>query len=207
MGWDLAHAAGNVPLRLHEWDVDFAVWCHYKYVNSGPGAVGGCFVHERHGNDPRLVRPGGWWGHDPASRFAMPFTFTPAPGAEGWQVSNPPILAMAPVRVSLDMFAEVGMEQLRARSVRLTGFLERLLDVVADRRPIHVLTPRDPQRRGAQLSVAVDDAAAVTDALFAKHGVRADDRPPNIIRLAPAPLYNTYEDCWRAARALDDVLA
>jgi kynureninase len=207
MGWDVAHAAGNVPLRLHEWDVDFAVWCHYKYVNSGPGAVGGCFVHERHGNDPRLVRPGGWWGHDPASRFAMPFAFTPAPGAEGWQVSNPPILAMAPVRVSLDMFAEVGMEQLRARSVRLTGFLERLLDLVADRRPIQVLTPRDPQRRGAQLSVAVDDAAAVTDALFAKHGVRADDRPPNIIRLAPAPLYNTYEDCWRAARALDDVLA
>jgi kynureninase len=207
MGWDLAHAAGNVPLRLHEWDVDFAVWCHYKYANSGPGAVGGCFVHERHGNDPRLVRPGGWWGHDPASRFAMPFAFTPAPGAEGWQVSNPPILAMAPVRVSLEMFAEVGMEQLRARSVRLTGFLEHLLDVVADRRPIHVLTPRDPQRRGAQLSVAVEDASAVTDALFAKHGVRADDRPPNIIRLAPAPLYNTYEDCWRAARALDDVLA
>jgi kynureninase len=207
MGWDLAHAAGNVPLELHEWDVDFAVWCHYKYLNSGPGAVGGCFVHERHGKDPRLVRPGGWWGHDPASRFAMPFAFTPAPGAEGWQVSNPPILAMAPVRVSLDLFAEVGMEQLRARSVRLTGFLERLLDLVAARRPVHVLTPRDPERRGAQLSVAVDDAATVTDALFTKHGVRADDRPPNIIRLAPAPLYNTYEDCWRAARALDDVLA
>ena len=207
MGWDLAHAAGNVPLHLHEWDVDFAVWCHYKYLNGGPGAVGGCFVHERHGNDPRLVRPGGWWGHDPASRFAMPFAFTPAAGADGWQVSNPPILAMAPVRVALDMFAEVGIEQLRARSVRLTGFFERLLDLVAARRPIQVLTPRDPERRGAQLSVAVNDAAMVTDALFAKHGVRADDRPPNVIRLAPAPLYNTYDDCWRAARALDDVLA
>ena len=206
MGWDLAHAAGNVPLRLHEWDVDFAVWCHYKYVNSGPGAVGGCFVHERHGSDPSLVRPGGWWGHDPASRFAMPFGFDPVPGVEGWQVSNPPILAMAPVRVSLELFAEVGIDELRARSVRLTGFLERLLDVVASRRKAELITPRDPDRRGAQLSVMVDDARAVTDALFTRFRVRADDRPPNVIRLAPAPLYNTYDDCWRAAAALDAVL-
>ena len=206
MGWDLAHAAGNVPLHLHEWDVDFAVWCHYKYVNAGPGAVGGCFVHERHGTDPSVLRPGGWWGHDPASRFAMPFDFVPVDGAEGWQVSNPPILAMAPVRVSLDLFAEVGMEALRERSVRLTGFLQRLLDVVASRRPIEVITPRDPARRGAQLSVRVDDAAAVTAALFERFSVRADDRPPNVIRLAPAPLYNTYDDCWRAASALIRVL-
>ena len=205
IGWDLAHAAGNVPLRLHDWDVDFAVWCHYKYVNAGPGAVGGCFVHERHGNDASIVRPGGWWGHDPVSRFAMPFAFDPVPGAEGWQVSNPPILAMAPVRVSLDLFAEVGMEALRARSVRLTGFLDRLLDVVASRRKIEVITPRAPDRRGAQLSIVVDDARAVTDALFERFRVRADDRPPNVIRLAPAPLYNTYEDCWRAASALDMV--
>jgi kynureninase len=207
MGWDLAHAVGNVPLRLHDWNVDFAVWCHYKYVNSGPGAVGGCFVHERHGADPTLVRPGGWWGHDPASRFAMPFAFTPVPGAEGWQVSNPPILAMAPVRVSLALFAEVGMASLRTRSIRLTGFLERVLDAVAARRPIELITPRNPEHRGAQLSVVVDDAAAVTDALFETHRVRADDRPPNIIRFAPVPLYNTYDDCWRAAVALDDVLS
>jgi kynureninase len=206
-GWDLAHAAGNVPLRLHDWDVDFAYWCHYKYVNAGPGAVGGAFVHERHGNDLTLVRPGGWWGHDAASRFAMPFAFAPLPGAEGWQVSNPPILAMAPVRVSLDLFAEIGMEALRARSVRLTGFLARLLGAVARRRPVEVITPSDPERRGAQLSVMVDDAAAVTEALYAEHRVRVDDRPPNIIRLAPAPLYNTYADCWRAATALDAVLA
>ena len=139
------------------------MWCHYKYVNAGPGAVGGCFVHERHGNDPSVLRPGGWWGHDPASRFAMPFAFEPVTGVEGWQVSNPPILAMAPVRVSLALFAEVGMDALRARSVRLTGFLERLLDVVAARRKIELITPRDPDRRGAQLSVMVDDAAAVTD--------------------------------------------
>ena len=207
MGWDLAHAAGNVPLRLHDWDVDFAVWCHYKYVNAGPGAVGGCFVHERHGQDPSVLRPGGWWGHDPASRFAMPFAFDPVPGVEGWQVSNPPILAMAPVRVSLELFADVGMEALRARSVRLTAFLERLLDVVASRRKVELITPRDADRRGAQLSVMVADAAAVTAALFDRFRVRADDRPPNVIRLAPAPLYNTYEDCWRAAGALDAVLS
>jgi kynureninase len=206
IGWDLAHAVGNVPLRLHEWDVDFAVWCHYKYVNAGPGAVGGCFVHERHGSDPDVVRPGGWWGHDPATRFAMPFAFVPVPGVEGWQVSNPPILAMAPVRVSLALFADVGIENLRSRSVRLTGFLERLLDVVASRRKLEVITPREPDRRGAQLSVMVDDAALVTELLFDRHRVRADDRPPNVIRLAPAPLYNTYEDCWRAATALDAVL-
>ena len=116
---------------LHDWDVDFACWCHYKYVNAGPGAVGGCFVHERHGADPALVRPGGWWGHDPATRFDDAVRVRPVPGAEGWQVSNPPILAMAPVRVSLDLFAEVGMDALRARSRRLTAFLEELLDAVA----------------------------------------------------------------------------
>ncbi len=207
VGWDLAHAAGNVPLRLHDWDVDFAVWCHYKYLNAGPGAVAGCFVHERHGSDPNLVRPGGWWGHDPDTRFAMPFAFTPVPGVEGWQVSNPPILAMAPVRVSLALFAEVGMDALRERSLRLTRWLERMLDAVASRRRVEVITPRDPQRRGAQLSVMVDDAAATTATLFERHRVRADDRPPNIIRFAPAPLYNTYEDCWRAATALDAVLS
>ena len=206
-GWDLAHAAGNVPVRLHDWDVDYAVWCHYKYVNSGPGAVGGCFVHERHGADASLVRPGGWWGHDPVSRFDMPFAFAPVPGAEGWQVSNPPILAMAPVRVSLELFDRVGMPALRARSLRLTGYLERLLDLVAARRPLEVITPRDPARRGAQMSVIVPDAAKVTERLFEEHRVRCDDRPPNIIRIAPAPLYNTFRDCWRAAVALDTELA
>ena len=207
IGWDLAHAAGNVPLALHDWDVDFACWCHYKYVNAGPGAVGGAFVHERHGDDPALVRPGGWWGHDPVSRFEMPFAFVPVPGAEGWQVSNPPILAMAPVRVSLALFAEVGMDALRARSRRLTAFLEALLDDVATRHRVEVITPRDPERRGAQLSVVVDDAVRVAAVLYDQHRVRVDERPPNIIRLAPAPLYNTYVDCWRAAVALDAVLS
>ena len=206
-GWDLAHAAGNVPLSMHDWDVDFAVWCHYKYLNSGPGAVGGCYVHERHGADLSLVRPGGWWGHEVSSRFDMPFAFRPQEGADGWQVSNPPILAMAPVRVSLEMFATVGLPALRARSMRLTSFLEELLDAVAARRSLQLITPRDPDRRGAQLSVVVEDAAAVTEALFEQHRVRCDDRPPNIVRVAPAPLYNTYEDCWRAAMAFDAVLA
>jgi kynureninase len=136
----------------------------------------------------------------------MPFTFDPVPGVEGWQLSNPSILAMAPVRVSLELFAEIGIEALRARSIRLTAFLERLVDAVATRRPVTLITPREPDRRGAQLSVAVDDATGVTEALAKKHRVRADDRPPNIIRLAPTPLYNTYEDCWRAAVALDAVL-
>jgi kynureninase len=205
-GWDLAHAAGNVPIELHDWDVDYAVWCHYKYLNGGPGAVGGCFVHERHGADASLVRPGGWWGHNAASRFDMPFEFDPIEGAEGWQVSNPPILSMAPVRVSLDLFDRVGLPALRARSMRLTGFLAHLLELVAARRPLELITPREPDRRGAQLSVLVDDAVALTEALFERHRVRCDERPPSIIRLAPAPLYNTFRECWQAATALDDLL-
>jgi kynureninase len=182
--WDLAHAVGNVPLAIHDADVDFAVWCHYKYVNAGPGAIGGCFVHERHGADRALVRPGGWWGHDPRTRFGM-----------------------APVRVALDIFDRVGLERLRARSIRLTGFLEQLVDLVASRHPLRLVTTRDPARRGAQLTVEVSDAAWITRVLFARHRVRCDDRPPNLIRLAPAPLYNTFHDCWRAAAALDAELA
>jgi kynureninase len=205
--WDLAHAVGNVPLAIHDADVDFAVWCHYKYVNAGPGAIGGCFVHERHGADRALVRPGGWWGHNPRTRFEMPFAFEPQPGAAGWQVSNPPILSMAPVRVALDIFDRVGLERLRTRSMRLTGFLEQLLDLVASRHPLRLVTTRDPARRGAQLTVEVSDAARITRVLFARHRVRCDDRPPNLIRLAPAPLYNTFHDCWRAAAALDAELA
>jgi kynureninase len=137
----------------------------------------------------------------------MPFAFEPQPGAAGWQVSNPPILSMAPVRVALDILDGVGMDRLRARSVRLTGFLERLLDVVISRHPLRLVTTRDPARRGAQLTVELSDAARLTEALFARHRVRCDDRPPNLIRLAPAPLYNTFHDCWRAAAALDAELA
>jgi kynureninase len=206
-GWDLAHAAGNVPLSLHDHDVDFAVWCSYKYLNSGPGSLAGCFVHQRWGLDPAVPRPSGWWGHDPHSRFAMPDRFQAQPGADGWQVSNPPILSMAAVRASLELFDEVGMDAIRQRSVRLTGHLEALLDPVCDRHGCRIITPRHPAQRGAQLSVEVVDASAVSAQLAARFGVIADERPPNIVRFAPAPLYTSFHDCWRAARALEEVLS
>jgi kynureninase len=206
-GWDCAHAAGNVPLQLHDWNVDFAVWCSYKYLNSGPGSLGGAFVHERHAEDPAVVRPAGWWGHDPAPRFHMPDAFVAQPGAESWQLSNPPILSMAAVRASLELFDTVGMDAIRARSLRLTGYLEMLIDDVAERRSVRLLTPRNVQRRGAQLSIEVDDAEQVTAQLARRFGVVADERPPNIVRLAPAPLYTSFHDCWRAAHALEEVLA
>lgn len=206
VGWDLAHAAGNVPMQLHDWDVDFAVWCSYKYLNSGPGSAAGCFVHERHGGDASLPRFAGWWGNDPSTRFRMEERFVPRAGADGWQLSNPPIFAMAPVRASLDIFNAVGMDRLRERSLALTGFLEMLVDEVATRRRVSIITPRDTAARGAQLSLEVDDADAVEEALRTGHGVVVDSRPPNIVRLAPAPLYNTFEDCRRAAVALDAVL-
>ena len=208
VGWDLAHAAGNVVPRLHDWDVDWAAWCSYKYLNSGPGSLAGAFVHERHLADRSLPKLAGWWSTDPAIRFDMGPVVTPVDTADSWQLSNPPILAMAPVLVSLELFDEVGMDALRAKSMRLTGYLERLLDDAADARPFEIITPRDPERRGAQLSVRLTgrDAGKVSAALRRDHGVYADSRQPDVIRLAPAPLYCTYHDCWRAARALADVL-
>jgi kynureninase len=205
-GWDLAHAVGNVPLELHDWDVDFAVFCTYKYLNAGPGAAGGAFVHERHGNDLDLPRPAGWWGNDPATRFQMEPRFRARSGADGWQLSNPPILAMAPVRASLDLFDAIGMDALRARSLRLTAFLERVLDAAARQVQLEVVTPRDPNQRGAQLTVEVADAARTTAALHREHGVVTDDRPPRSVRLAPVPLYNTFHDAWRAGVALTAVV-
>jgi kynureninase len=203
VGWDLAHAAGNVPLSLHDWDVDFAAWCSYKYLNSGPGAVAGAFVHARHAEDATLPRLAGWWGNDPATRFRMAPDFVPRAGADGWQLSNPPILALAPVLASLRIFDEAGMAALRARSERLTGYLAGLLDDVCGPRGLAVLTPRDPARRGAQLSIAVGrDAGALTARLRHEHGVIADAREPNVVRFAPVPLYSSHHDCWRAADAL-----
>jgi kynureninase len=206
VGWDLAHAVANVPLHLHDWDVDFAVWCSYKYLNAGPGSLGGCYVHERHGNNPNLVRPAGWWGHDANSRFAMPEEFIAQPGAEGWQVSNPPILSIASVRASLEMFDEIGMDTLRLRSLKLTAFLYDVLREVAEKLPVRVVTPSDPARRGAQLSIEVDGAGHLTERLAEEHGVIGDDRPPNIIRFAPTPLYNSFHDCWRVGEALNSIL-
>jgi kynureninase len=204
VGWDLAHAAGNVPLDLHDWGVDFAAWCSYKYLNGGPGAVAGAFVHERHLGDPGLPRLEGWWSTDPATRFEMAPVARPPATADAWQVSNPPILAMSPVRTSLELFDKVGMGALRERSVRLTGFLERLLDDVVPHRPIDVITPRDPGRRGAQLSLRIrgGSAAQLAHRLRHEHGVIADTREPDVVRFAPVPLYSTHHDCWRAADAL-----
>ncbi len=204
VGWDLAHAVGNVPMNLHDWGVDFAVWCSYKYLNAGPGAVAGCFVHESHGSDATRNRLAGWWGNDPNTRFHMHLEpeFIPRPGADGWQISNPPILAMAPLRGSLAIFDEAGMPALHAKSQRLTGYLEYLLD----RSPadaIEIITPRDPHARGCQLSILVHDRPQDRLAALEKSGVVGDFREPNVIRVAPTPLYNTFHEVWRFA----DILA
>jgi kynureninase len=205
-GWDLAHAIGNVPTELHDADADFAVWCHYKYVNAGPGAPGGAFVHRRHAADQARFRLAGWWGVDPVERFRMEPDFVARTGAEGWAVSTPAILSLSPLQASLALFDEVGPNALRERSVRLTGYLESLLDDVATRRRMTVTTPRDPGRRGCQLSVAADCARALAGRLREEHGVVCDFREPDVLRFAPTPLYNSFHDCWRAATALDEVL-
>lgn len=197
-GFDLAHAVGNVPLTLHEDGVDFAVWCSYKYLNAGPGAVAGCFVHERHAGRGDLPRLHGWWGSDPGSRFLMSERFVPAPGADAWQLSNPPILAMAPVRESLELFREAGMERLRHKSLALTGLLERLILEHLDEH-LQVITPAEPERRGCQLSLRVRGGRAAGRALFHhlnEAGAITDWREPDIIRAAPTPLYNRFADCW-----------
>ncbi|MEI6363059.1 MAG: kynureninase [Actinomycetes bacterium] len=207
VGWDLAHAAGNVPLHLHDWDVDFAAWCSYKYLNSGPGAIAGVFVHERHLGNPAIPRLEGWWSTDPATRFEMAPVSVPQDSADAWSMSNPPIFAMGPVRTSLDVFDAVGMEALRARSLRLTGYLRGLLESFADRAALSIVTPKDDAEHGAQLSIRVNaDVADLAERMSSNWGVVADDRKPDIIRLAPAPLYCTFHDCWRAADALSQEL-
>ena len=196
VGFDLAHAAGNVRLQLHDWGVDFAVWCSYKYLNAGPGSIAGCFVHERHAQCPDLPRLAGWWGHNKATRFAMPPAFDPLPGAEGWQVSNPPILPLAALRASMDIFAAVGMEKLRLKSEALTGYLETLLDQHAPDN-VSIITPRDPARRGAQLSLRITTHGQAVHARLVRSNVMCDWREPDVLRVAPVPLYNTFTDVAR----------
>ena len=204
VGLDLAHAAGNVLLQLHDWQVDFAVWCSYKYLNSGPGAVAGCFVHERHATRADVPRFGGWWGNDPQRRFRMHLErdFVPRPGADGWQLSNPPILSMAPIRVALSLFDEAGMPALRAKSRKLVAYLQYWIDrSAADW--IEVLTPREPECRGCQLSLRVLDQPRELFDHLRQHGVVADYREPDVIRVAPVPFYNSYHDVWSFGRALE----
>lgn len=206
VGWDLAHAAGNVPLALHDWNVDFAVWCSYKYLNAGPGAVAGCFVHLRHGADLTRPRLAGWWGNDPTTRFQMASErqFVPRVGADGWQLSNPPILSLAPLAASLALFDRVGMAALRYKSLRLTALLEQRIDALPHR-PFSVITPREPARRGAQLSLRVQGSARTFLEQLRQRGVIADEREPDVIRIAPAPLYNSFADVWRLTEILGQV--
>lgn len=203
VGFDLAHAVGNLPLQLHDSGADFAVWCHYKYMNAGPGAVAGCFVHERHARTDR-PRFAGWWGHDQSSRFRMGAQFVPTPGADGWQLSNPPILGLAPLRASLELFGRAGMDALRAKSLRLTGYLETLIRTqLAD--VLQIATPADPLQRGCQLSLRVAGGRERGRSLFeflATHGVIGDWREPDVIRISPTPLYNTHADVLRFARTV-----
>jgi len=208
VGFDLAHAIGNIPLSLHDWGVDFAVWCSYKYLNAGPGAVGGCFVHERHANNPALPRFSGWWGNDPATRFQMHLLpeFAPSPGAEGWQLSNPPILSMAPLRSSLELFQAAGFQALHEKSRLLTGYLEYLLRRIPAG-AYRTITPGDPAQRGCQLSVSTKVSPRALLQALQNQGIVADFREPDVLRFAPVPLYNRFEEVWRLGQALHEAAA
>lgn len=203
VGFDLAHAAGNIDLALHASGCDFAAWCSYKYLNAGPGAVGGAFVNARHVH-AKLPRFEGWWGRNEATRFQMQPDFDPAPSADSWQLSNPPILALAPLRISLDLFQRAGMANLRTKSRRLTAYLAWLIETqLAD--TLQILTPSEPERRGAQLSVRVcagrDAGKSLFDHLLA-HGILGDWREPDVMRIAPTPFYNSFADCLRYTTAV-----
>ncbi len=205
VAFDLAHAAGNIPLKLHDWDPDFAVWCSYKYLNGGPGCVGGCFVHERHSQAQGLPRFTGWWGHDERVRFRMEPDFQPMPGAEGWQLSNPPIMALAPLRASMEIFSEAGMGELRKKSVSITSYLEFLLHQIKST-AFEVCTPKEQHRRGAQLSIRLRNHGRALCSRLIEQGVIADWREPNIFRAAPIPLYNSYRDVYRFAQHFEAAL-
>src|SRR6059058_3634213 len=204
VGFDLAHAVGNVPLSLHDWNVDFAVWCSYKYLNAGPGAVAGAFVHERHATNTRLPRLAGWFGNDPNTRFRLHLEpeFVPVPSADGRQISNPPIFSMAPLRASLAIFDEAGgMEPLRAKSIKLTGYLQFLLESNHGDKRFTVITPGEMDARGCQLSILVHEhPKELFRKLQVACGVKCDFREPNVIRVAPTPLYNTFREVWRFAK-------
>lgn len=204
VGWDLAHAAGNVPLRLHDWGADFAAWCSYKYLNAGPGAVSGAFVHERHHRED-LPRFAGWWGHRSDIRFRMDKAFEPEPSADAWQLSNPPILAMTPLKASLALFDEIGIDRLRAKSLKLTAYMESLIRARCGN-DVEIITPSDPLERGAQLSLVMRENVTGVRDLLEERGIVADFREPNVIRAAPVPTYVSYHDVWRFVDVLAELV-
>jgi kynureninase len=208
VGLDLAHGIGNTLLNLHEWNVDFAVWCSYKYLNAGPGAIGGCFVHERHARSVHLPRFAGWWGHDAEKRFQMGPEFEAIFGAQGWQISNPPVLSAAPLLASLEIFQRAGLRRLREKSIALTGYLQRLVET---RLPglVDIITPRAAEERGCQLSLRITPSPAAAKRchdLLTAAGVVVDWREPDVLRLAPIPLYNSYSDVFAAVDALSQAV-
>jgi kynureninase len=205
VGLDLGHAVGNVPLELHKWNVDFAVWCNYKYMNTGPGAVGGCFIHDKYAESFDVPRLAGWWGCDPKVKFLTEPDFQPAPAASGWQVSNPDILSLAALAASLDIFETTEMEKLRNKSKQLTGYLEFLLDKILDEN-LSQITPRDPEQRGSQLSISIrDNGKNILEKLNAR-GVFCDGREPNVIRVTPVPLYNQYTEVFNFVEIFQEIL-
>lgn len=205
VGFDLAHAAGNLELKLHDWNVDFAAWCSYKYLNSGPGGIAGVFIHENHVRNTDLPRFAGWWGHDKETRFLMRDEFIPMKTAEGWQLSNPPIFQMASLRASLEIFHEAGMKNLREKSIKLTNYLEFLLSEIKDER-IEIITPSNSKDRGCQLSIRVKNSDKNLFKAISEKGVIADWREPDVIRVAPVPLYNSFLDVWKFVEILKDCL-
>ena len=206
-GFDLAHAAGNVKLALHDWEVDFATWCSYKYMNSGPGNVSGIFVHERHAERPDLVRFAGWWGHDEGERFKMEKGFKPMYGADGWQLANSNVLALAAHQASLDIFQEAGMDSLRAKSEKLTAYLEFLIqEISGDSGVLEIITPNHKDERGCQLSLLVHKGGKAVFDEFYRNGIVGDWRHPNVIRIAPTPLYNSFMDVYQFAEILKQSL-
>jgi kynureninase len=208
-GFDLAHAAGNVSLMVHEWNVDFACWCSYKYLNSGPGSVAGAFIHQRHHADRDIPRFAGWWGHNKEKRFLMEKGFDPIPTAEGWQLSNAPVLSMAAHKAALDIFDEAGMETLIKKSKLLSGYLHFILDEINSRQQdlmIEVITPKAEQERGCQVSMLMFKKGREIFDELNRQGVIVDWREPNVIRVAPVPLYNTFEDIWKFGDIINSIL-
>ena len=205
VGFDCAHGAGNVNLQLHDSEADFAIWCSYKYLNSGPGSLSGVFVHERHAYDKNLNRFTGWWSHNKQTRFNMRQEFDVLPGAEGWQLSNPPILSMAAIKASLDVFAEAGFDRLLEKSKKLTGYFEFLLKQLGED-TIRIITPESVEERGCQLSIQVKNADKALFDKLTQTGVIADWREPDVIRCAPVPLYNSFEDVYKMVERLKNIL-